>query len=129
MKKWAIFLSAVSVAASSSVLAAGTNQGMKGPSQGQPGAVLTPDSSCNALTSDEQNFAGQILDKNNQLIFCTQFTPQQRQMAMQMLGKPDSAGNKISADGAVLQVIQTSGITPPAAPSRARTPGGACPVK
>jgi hypothetical protein len=69
--------------------------------QGQ--MMQAPD--CSQLTQDEQNFAAQIMNMNNRTLFCNQFTSQERQQAMQMMGQKDSSGNAISADQAVQQVL------------------------
>ena len=141
MKKNAFFLSALVITAScgandkdrnggnqSEIAAAGMSQGQQNPmtpSMGMPPAGPN----CTALTPNEQVFAGQIMEMDNKMMFCSQFTPQQRQMAMQMVGKPDAAGNKMSADGAVQQVMQTNGMMAPAASPKGRPSGGSCPVK
>lgn len=77
---------------------------------------------CSKLSVEEQHFANQLADRNNRSIFCLQFTPQQRQQAMQMMEQANaSGGDTMSADQAVQQVIRTS-------PSQ-RKQGGACPMK
>lgn len=139
MKKNIFFLSVLVVAASSSLFAASKSANQKGPEkaqlgqmqgqQGQPmnqGQMMNePD--CTTLSADEQNFAYQINDMNNKMMFCTQFTPQQRQQAMQMMGQTDASGNMMTADEACKQVMQNSGMTPMAKP-KGRSSGG-CPVK
>jgi hypothetical protein len=86
--------------------------------QGQ--MMQAPD--CSQLTQDEQNFAAQVMNMNNRAMFCNQFTPQQRQQAMQMMGQQDSSGNAMSADQAVQQVMGSS------AQQTTRASRG-CPVK
>ncbi len=84
--------------------------------------------SCAKLTSDEQNFANQMMDMNNRNMFCTQFTKQQRQQAMRMMGQQDSAGNTMNADQSVQQVMQMGGMSPMSNQQKSRASGG-CPVK
>jgi hypothetical protein len=125
MKKIAYFFA---IAATCSLFAAQKNTGKAplGQMQDQNQMMMgQPD--CNKLSADEQNFAYQIMDPNNKSMFCTQFTAQQRQQAMQMMGKTDASGNMMTADMAVKQVMQTNGMVP-AAGGQSKSTGG-CPVK
>lgn len=79
---------------------------------------------CSQLSPAEAQFANQLTDPANKILFCTQFTPQQRKEAMQMVGKPDAMGNRMSADQAVQQLGGGGASIQPG-----RRPGGACPVK
>ena len=93
------------------------------PSQGQ--TPINPE--CGKLTQSEQNFSSQIMDMNNRTMFCSQFTMQQRQQAMQLMGQPDSSGNIMNADQAV-QEVMGSGTTAPMTQPKMRSPSGGCPV-
>jgi hypothetical protein len=133
MKKATFFLSALVITASSSLFAASKNTSQKGSGkpqlgqmQGQQGQMMNQ-SDCTNLTPEEQNFANQVNDMNKRTMFCTQFTPQQRQQAMQMMGQTDASGNMITADQAVTQVMQSGGMSP-MSQQRGRSSGG-CPVK
>jgi hypothetical protein len=130
MKKTALFLSALAVATSASLFAASNSTAQKGSGKASLGQMqdqtMNQNPDCSQMTSDEQNFANQMMDMNNKSMFCTQFTPQQRQQAMQMMGQPDASGNLMNADRAVQQVMQNSGMTPS---TRARSSSGGCPVK
>ncbi len=134
MKKTVFFLSVLAIAASSSLFGAsisanqkGSGKAQLGQMQGQQdqGRMTQPD--CTQLTPDEQNFANQVNDMNNKMMFCTQFTSQQRQQAMQMMGQMDATGNMMTADQAVKQVMQNNGMTP-MSQQKSRSSGG-CPVK
>jgi hypothetical protein len=81
------------------------------------------------MSKAEQSFASQLNDSNNKLMFCSKFTAQQRQQAMQMLGKPDSSGNMTTADQAVQKTMQNNNMMAPPAPKSSRPSGGGCPVK
>jgi uncharacterized membrane protein len=84
--------------------------------------------SCAKLSSDEQNFSNQLMDMNNRNMFCTQFTKQQRQQAMRMMGQQDVSGNTMNADQSVQQVMQMGGMSPMSNQQKGRASGG-CPVK
>lgn len=92
----------------------------------QPG-MTNPVAGCSSMSQDEQDFAAKLLDMNNQVIFCSQFSPGQRQQAMDLAGKPDATGNMVSADDAVAQTMQ--GSSAGAGTTSKRKPGGACPMK
>lgn len=77
------------------------------------------------LSPEEQKFANLLTDSNNISMFCTQFTPEQREQAMKLKGQSDEAGNILTADRAVQQV---AGNTLPPSKSSRRSWGG-CPVK
>lgn len=134
MKKTTFFLS-ILVLVSSSLFAASTSANKQGKAQlgqmqnqgqaNQGQMMNQPD--CTKLTADEQNFANQLNDMNNRSMFCTQFTLQQRQQAMQMMGQTDASGNMMTADQAVMQTMQVNGMSPMPS-SRGRASGG-CPVK
>jgi hypothetical protein len=133
MKKTALFVSALVIAASSSLFGASNNTAQRGSKkaqlgqmQGQQNQTMTQTPDCSKLTSDEQNFANQLMDMNNKSMFCTQFTPQQRQQAMQMMGQPNASGNMMTADQAVQQV-QMGGMNP--ASTKGKSSSGGCPVK
>lgn len=83
---------------------------------------------CSQLNAAEQKFAAQIMDMNNKRMFCAQFTAQQRQQSMQLMGQPDSSGNPMNADQAVMQVMNAGSMSNPSAQQKPRTSGG-CPVK
>ncbi len=139
MKKTAFFLSILVIVANSSLFAASKSSNQKGSGKAQLGQMqgqqeqqmnqgqMMNQPDCTKLTADEQNFANQINDMNNKTMFCTQFTPQQRQQAMQMMGQTDASGNMMTADQAVNQVMQNSGMTP-MTQQRGRSSSG-CPVK
>ncbi len=134
MKKFAFCVSALALAAGSQLFAAPASaNGATGqqPASGsaQQGQMMMQSPNCSQLTQTEQNFAAQIMDMNNRTMFCTQFTAQQRQQAMQMMGQPDSSGNTMNADQAVQQVMGSGSMPSPATQPRPRTSGGACPVK
>ncbi len=93
-----------------------------------PQAGMTnPVAGCSEMSQEEREFAAKLLDMNNQTIFCSQFSPGQRQQAMDLAGKPDANGNTQSADDAVSQTMQ--GASPAAGATSKRKPGGACPLK
>lgn len=93
------------------------------PAQGQ-----TPvNTDCNNLSQSEQNFSAQIMDAQNRTAFCSQFTMQQRQQAMQLMGQPDSSGNIMNADQAVQEVLG-SGAAVPMTQQNMRSSSGGCPV-
>ncbi|MES2122310.1 MAG: hypothetical protein V4492_05980 [Chlamydiota bacterium] len=89
--------------------------------------MANPVAGCSSMSQDEQDFAAKLLDMNNQVVFCSQFSPGQRQQAMDIAGKPDANGNAVSADDAVAQTMQGSATGAGATPKR--KPGGACPLK
>lgn len=89
--------------------------------------MANPVAGCSSYSKEEQAFAAGLLDMNNQVIFCSQFSPGQRQQAMEMAGNPDANGNAVSADDAVRQTMQSS--APAGGTTSKRKPGGACPVK
>jgi len=82
--------------------------------------------SCNALPTDQQNFAMQ-LNSSNKNMFCNSFNKDQRKSAIQMMSKSNSTGTKMSADQAVEQVAKNNNIMP-SNPSNQRSPGG-CPTR
>ncbi len=134
MKKFAYCLGALAATAGLQLFAAPASaNGATGqqPANGasQQGQMMMQTPNCNQLTPAEQNFAAQIMDMNNKTMFCTQFTAQQRQQAMQMMGQTDSSGNKMNADQAVQQVMGSGSMSTPATQQKPRTSGGACPVK
>ena len=131
MKKNACFLTAFIAVVACPLFAAqkGNGKAPLGQMQGQTdeNQMMMGQPDCTKLTADEQNFAYQIMDMNNKSMFCTQFTSQQRSQAMQMMGKTDAAGNIMTADMAVKQVMQNNGMKP-MPQQQGRSPGG-CPVK
>lgn len=124
MKKYVLFLSMLGISANS-LFAAAVNSNGSNPQEGQT-KLLAEAAECSTLTPAEQNFANQLNDMNNRSTFCTQFTSQQRQQAMQMNGQLDSSGNMMNPDQAVQQVMRMSST--PAMQPKKRT-GGGCPVK
>lgn len=84
---------------------------------------------CSQLPADQQSFAAQLTTQDNKIMFCSKFTLQMRQQAMQKLGKPDPSGNKITADQAVEQIMAANGLLPPSQQPKPKTYGGACPVQ
>lgn len=84
---------------------------------------------CSQLSQAEQNFAAQIMDMNNKMMFCSQMTMQQRQQAMQMMGQPDSSGNVMNADQAVQQVMGSSPMMAPQTQPKSNASSGGCPVQ
>lgn len=128
MRKTALF-SALLIAAGASLLAAPKGKTQLGQMQGQQNQNNNMDqvADCTQLTADEQNFANQLMDMNNRNMFCTQFTPQQRRQAMQMMGQQDASGNMMNADQSVQRVMQSGGMIP-MNQQRNRSSGG-CPVK
>ncbi len=131
MKNTTYFLCALAIVASSSLFAAKQKDKaqlgqMQDQGQSQDQMMMNqPD--CTKMSADEQNFANQIMDMNNKMMFCSQFTPQQRRQAMQMMGQTDASGNMMTADQAVKQTMQNNGMTP-MTQQRNRSNGG-CPVK
>ena len=131
MKNTACFLCALAIAASTSLFAAKQKDKaqlgqMQGQGQSQDQMMMNqPD--CTKMSADEQNFANQMMDMNNKMMFCSQFTPQQRRQAMQMMGQTDASGNMMTADQAVKQTMQNNGMTP-MTQQRNKSTGG-CPVK
>jgi hypothetical protein len=125
MKKCVISFSALITAISSSLFAEPVVLAKPAPVYGaQQGQTATPD--CSQLNQAEQNFAAQIMDINNRAMFCSQFSIQERQQAMQMMGQPDSSGNLMNADQAVQQVMGSGSM--PMSQQKPRSSGG-CPVK
>lgn len=124
MKKIILSLIALTLTSGTVLFAAQPKSGQTMQSmQGQNGQA--PD--CSQLSPDEQNFAAQLMDMTNKRMFCTQFTSQQRQQAMQMMGQPDASGNTMSADQAVTNVMGMGAMSPGA---QSRTgAGGACPPR
>jgi hypothetical protein len=138
MKKIACFSTAFIAAATCSLFAApqkgnGQNGGIPlGQMQEQQGQtdqnqMMMGQPDCTKLSADEQNFAYQIMDMNNKSMFCTQFTSQQRQQAMQMMGQTDASGNMMTADMAVKKVMKNNGMAP--MPQQQGRSTGGCPVK
>jgi hypothetical protein len=127
MKKQFIFSSVMLLVASSLFAAAGNNQTQQ-PSNtaGQAQSMTGNAPDCSKMSPAEQSFANQLTDMGNKGIFCSQFSSQQRQQAMQMVGQPDTSGNVMNADQAVNQVLLQS-QTPATQPKKRA--GGACPVK
>jgi hypothetical protein len=117
MKKLILCLTTFAAAGSSLFAAPASQSGQT--MQSQQGQAAD----CSQMSVDEQNFAAQLTDMNNKMMFCSQFTAQQRQMAMQMMGQTDAAGNMITADQAVMQVMGMGAST-----TQTRS-GGGCPVK
>lgn len=106
------------------------------PTTQQMQQMMQPPANCSNLTPDEQNFSYQLTNPNNQSMFCSQFTPDQRMQAMQMAGQPMAGGNTMSPDQAVQQVMKNNRMAPMSAPTNqngnngySNTNGGACPVK
>ena len=124
MKKNIVLLSFVMLTATS-ILSAATAKSEKKIAQQQCQSQPMMGADCSKMSPSEKSFAGQLTDMNNKTMFCSQFTPQQRQQAMTMMGQTDTYGNAMNADQAVQKVMQ-SGQTAPAQPKR---PAGACPVK
>jgi hypothetical protein len=114
MKKWIVNFSLLAVAASAPLF----SDAAPAPSQTTP--------QCSQLTADEMSFSNHLTDMGNKAVFCSQFTPAQRQQAMQMMGQNNPADNSMSADQAVQQVMQSG--NPTTAPAKPRGAGG-CPVK
>lgn len=94
------------------------------PAQGQT-PVATD---CSHLSQREQDFSAQITDPKKRAAFCSEFTMQQRQHAMQLMGQPDSSGNLMNADQAV-QEVMGSGTMVPMTQQNMNSSGGGCPVK
>ena len=128
MKKCGFLLSMLVVVASCGGNSGGAGSKMtaSGSVPDQSTSTMTLPPACNALSMDEQDFAGQIMDSHNQKMFCSQFTSQQRGEAMRMLGTSDASGNKMSADAAVKQVMKTNGMMPSAERSKMNSTGGSC---
>lgn len=78
---------------------------------------------CTALPSEMQQFASQLSDGNRRL-FCNVFNTDQRNTAMDLAGQPDSAGNMMSSDQAVLKVARDNSLSNPSS-----SQAGGCPVK
>lgn len=89
-----------------------------------PSIVQGPD--CTQLTEAEQDFAAQIMDMNNKTAFCSQFTLEQRDQCMQLLGQPDNNGNPMNADQACMQVM---GSNTPMTQQKSTGVRGGCPVQ
>lgn len=85
-------------------------------------AAQTKSRDCVNMGPEAEHFASQ-LSAENKVMFCSQFTESQRAAAMQMVGQPDEAGNRMTADQAVQKVVLTT-----TTPSQEKTPTG-CPVK
>lgn len=119
MKKYVLFSSVVIFSASS--LFAGSGQSGKTAQQAQP-QTMAPAANCSQLSADEQKFSSKLTD-SNKMMFCSQFTSEQRVQAMQITGQPDVNGKIISADQAVQQVGQARATQPK------KRAGGGCPVK
>ena len=126
MKKYVLFLSMLGISANSLFAAAVNSNGSNPVKHEEQAKMLAQAADCSTMSVDEQNFANQLNDMNNRTAFCTQFTSQQRQQAMQMNGQLDSSGNMMNADQAVQQVMQMNST--PAMQQGKRT-GGGCPVK
>lgn len=127
MKKFAFCLSTLVATAATSLFAQTPSAGGSS-TQTQQGQTMNQPSACSQLTTEEQNFAAQVMDMNNKSMFCSQFTAQQRQQAMQMMGQPDPTGKMMTADQAVQQVMGSTGTSPAGTQAKPRT-GGGCPVK
>jgi hypothetical protein len=124
MKKFAFCLSSLIATASASLFAAPASYGSNG--TGQQGQMMqTPD--CSQLRPDEQIFAAQIMDMNNRAMFCSQFSRQQRQQAMQMNGQRDDSGNVMNADQAVQQAMGSAPMMTPS--TQQKSSNGGCPVQ
>ncbi len=123
-----IFLGVVVLFSSTWILAATTEKKVAAPAgkTAQQNNQMSPSAGCSRMSVAEQNFSTQLQNSDNQSMFCSQFTPQQRQQAMQMRGQKDNYGNTMNADDAVQQVMQMNSI-----PYTQRKPrsGGGCPVK
>ena len=83
-------------------------------------------SDCSALPADQQVFAGQ-LNATNKMMFCSQFSADQRISAMAMVGTMDSTGSKMSADQSVEQTATMNGMIPMQSNQQKRA--GGCPVR
>jgi len=84
---------------------------------------------CSAMTADEQQFANQIVDPKLKMMFCTKFTPDQRNTAMQSMNQPDAQGNMMSADQSVQKVMKDNNMTMPMMQQQQQRSGaGGCPV-
>ncbi len=94
------------------------------PAQGQTPVTMD----CSHLSQAEQNFSVQIMNPKNREAFCSDFTMQQRQQAMQLVGQPDSSGNIMNADQAVQEVME-SGTMVPMTQQNMNSSRGGCPVK
>jgi len=119
MKKLTLCLGALIATLSSSLSAAPPANG-----KAQSGQMMNQPAGCNQMTAEEQNFCSQIMDMNNKMLFCSKFTPQQKQQAMQMMGQMDASGNMMTADQAVQQVQGAGAATS----TKPKTSGG-CPAK
>lgn len=86
-----------------------------------PPQIETEATFCSQFSKAEQNFAAQMNDIKNKKMFCSQFTPEQRQQAMRIAAELDTRGNRMSADQAVQSVNARASQKP-------RSNGG-CPVK
>lgn len=133
MKKTVCFFSACIITASSLFAATNNNISQKkgnvpvGQAQ-QGGQMKSQAPDCSKLTPEEQNFSYQLMNANNKMMFCNQFTSEQRQDAMQMMGQTTSSGAMMTADQAVQQVMQDNGMMPMGM-QKGKAAGGACPVK
>ncbi len=86
----------------------------------------TTANNCSMLPADQQTFASQ-LNASNKMMFCNQFSPDQRMSAVNMMGTADSSGTKMTADQAVSKVATMHNITPmQTAPQKG---AGGCPVR
>ena len=122
MKKILVFLT-VAMATAGSLL----NAAPPPSPQQAPATPYTP--GCSQLPADQQSLAAQLTSQDNQIMFCTKFTPQQRQQAVQKMGKPNAGGSKTTADQAVEEIMAANGLLPPSQQPKPKTYGGACPVQ
>jgi len=85
----------------------------------QPNEITpSPSSSpCDLLTPDQQQFAAG-LHGTNQSLFCSIFSPEQRQQAMSMA----KSSTKMTADQAVDSIAKSNNLSP----KEAASSGGAC---
>jgi hypothetical protein len=67
---------------------------------------------CQQLSGDEQIFAAK-LEASNKKMFCSDFTPLQRGVAMDMAEQTDDKGNTMfTPDQAVMKVAKDNGMMP-----------------
>ncbi len=92
-----------------------------------PNESQVPAADCTQMTPQEKNFASQLTDPNNRMLFCQKMNVDQRAKVMGMTNM-DASGNRMSSDEAVRQYANQNNMMTPAAPAKKSTSGG-CPVK
>lgn len=75
----------------------------------EPSAPAAQESICASLSADEQKFASALGERHKEA-FCSKFTPEQRDEAMKLSGKPSPSGAAYTPTSSVEKVALDNGI-------------------